>query len=100
MTKHTKGEWYVCENGHVREVDTDYVICTPGDGGHIDDDIILIPPTEQEANAQFIVKAVNAHEELVEACTEALNMVKNCSGNWPMGVTEKLGKALAKANHE
>lgn len=27
---------------------------------------------EAEANAQFIVKAVNCHDELVEACKEAL----------------------------
>ena len=32
---------------------------------------------EQEANAKFIVRACNSHYELLEACKEAYELVKN-----------------------
>ncbi len=33
-------------------------------------------PTERDANAQFIVKAVNCHEDLLMACHEALECIR------------------------
>ena len=35
---------------------------------------------ERDANAAFIVKAVNSHEALVEACQEALKIIE---AKWP-----------------
>ena len=32
---------------------------------------------KQKANAEHIVKCVNAHDELVDACKSALSMIKN-----------------------
>lgn len=50
-----------------------------------------------EANAAFIVKACNCHEELVQACKAAHDMVRNCPGNWQTQTADMLGMAIAKA---
>ncbi len=48
-----------------------------------------------EANAAFIVKAVNCHDELVEAAREALSWITNIDNS--AKVVGQLRKALEKA---
>lgn len=56
---------------------------------------------EMDSNADFIVRAVNSHDELVEACKEVLLWAKtpgNHGGNpYCMEFVKKAEKALAKA---
>ena len=46
----------------------------------------------KEANAEFIVRACNSHEELLEACKQALSVYKKESYN-----TASLEQAISKA---
>jgi len=62
--KHTKTPWVSgpCCGGE----DYPYTIITKGM-----ETVVIVPKQENgvmEANAQFIVKAVNCHDELLEAC--------------------------------
>ena len=93
MIKHTKGEWYFCENGHVRAVDTDYVICTPGDGGHIDDSIVLISPAEQEANGHRIASI----PKMLAALRATADYLKVCDPDCiPLDLKNEVEKAIGE----
>lgn len=49
----------------------------------------------QESNARLMAAA----PALLEACQEALRMVCNCTGNWQIGVAEKLECAIERATN-
>jgi hypothetical protein len=53
-----------------------------------------IPHEEAEANAAFIVKAVNAHDEMLQLLKEALYFVEH--GDAKMDTTRKIQAFLAK----
>lgn len=53
--QHTPTPWYVYAGGGIRTMDEEYV------------------PLFQAANAAFIVRAVNAHDDLVAALTRIAN---------------------------
>lgn len=63
-------------------------------------------PTSDEANAAFIVKAVNCHEELLEACKEALSALNiiNKLTEGPMAMPtpqmQRLQEVIATAEKE
>jgi hypothetical protein len=59
-----------------------------GDAREIDGGIAV-----QQSNALLMA----ASPTLLEACQEALRMVRNCTGNWQIGVTEKLERAIKRA---
>jgi hypothetical protein len=40
----------------------------------------VIDPDEDRANAEFIVRAANCHDELLTACERALSFVKSMNG--------------------
>ena len=57
---------------------------------------------EQEANAEFIVRACNSHEELLEACKEALPLCNEIIRDDPYAnmakkIATKLENVIAKA---
>lgn len=87
--EHTKGEWK--NNGLEIEVFGRGVIAqcpTTNIGGVI----------ECVANAQFIVRACNAHDDLLAACKEALELVYSSNKiDWDNILTPKLEAAIAKA---
>lgn len=70
MTEHTQLPW---------QQDGSYVFCTTAEGMHKDIADCARPLTasipEGKANAAFIVKACNAHEELVAALNACLEAV-------------------------
>jgi hypothetical protein len=47
----------------------------------------------QQSNALLMAAA----PALLEACQEALRMIRNCTGNWQIGVAEKLERAIKRA---
>ena len=57
---------------------------------------------EAQANAEFIVKACNAHYDLVEACEDALEALQNDVGEYEGDglIFGTLRKALKKAKGE
>jgi len=67
-TKYTPKAWYVCENGHVREVSNDAVICTPSNGGHTNPDIIIFDEDRRAQHARLIASAPDMLDAL-----EAIN---------------------------
>ena len=83
MSKHTKGPW---------EVRADWIV---GFNGALH--VATIPRAfdgdYSEANALLIAAA----PDLLAACKEALRMVRNCTGNWTLGVEDMLERAIAKA---
>ena len=64
----------------------------------------VVAAVVDEANAEFIVRACNAHDELLEACKDALNLLEECPTvtreSIPYDSTmwqQKLRAAIAKA---
>lgn len=68
--QHTPTPWMYYENGSVGRDKTPMYTIGFGIGG-------MLGEVVGEANAQFIVKAVNCHEELLEACKKALKHPEN-----------------------
>ena len=69
-TKHTTTPW-VYHSGMVWKDGPDVFPQGDRDGvpiARMDRETDETVPTERDANAEFIVRAVNVHEELVEAC--------------------------------
>lgn len=62
-------------------------------------DFIYAPrdESEQNANAAFIVKACNCHDELVTALKRSLNWLSSYPGNGAAGAYDEARSALAKA---
>lgn len=104
-TKHTPTPWAIvptvdCTRHNIfgRAVNQEYHIGTLQGGSIKDVDIA-------KANAAFIVRACNAHEELTEALKWALGVITTCEENahnidWSIGHFGRKGKAqaaLAKA---
>lgn len=88
MTKHTPTPWV--NNGE------GIIVCNDGDVFTMS--TTLLDDKEREANAAFIVKAVNCHDELVEALEIAY---KNLSGYEKGSITGiKISAALTKAKGE
>jgi len=61
--------------------------------------------TNEEANARFIVTACNSHDELLEACEEAMNYLTTLIGSRAFDLDTQdtlstLGAAIAKARAE
>lgn len=52
-----------------------------------------------EADAAFIVRAVNSHEELLEACKEIVRYMKNETDN-PEAVYDRVEQAIANAERK
>ena len=121
--QHTKTPWSIgywsgqCHINHKHNVSDckyDYYISKPREsndysscciaGGDKENYFDVIHPPEMyeynkeiyAANAKFIVKAVNSHDELVEALKEAVNYIK---GDFidADGIVEKLENALKNA---
>ncbi len=73
MSKHTKGKWEV--------MDEYFVACN---SGVIAKTYLGVPASKKveakwKANADFIVRACNSHDELLEACKKAISTFKNDS---------------------
>jgi hypothetical protein len=66
MSKHTPLPWTLSDNPHQKEcldiLGSGYVVASAWAGGDMDNDY--------EANAEYIVRAVNSHEDLLEALKE------------------------------
>lgn len=75
---HTPTPW-VCHSGMVWRPDED--VAFHGDGipiARMDRETPKTQPTERDANAHFIVRAVNSHADLVRAltrCQHALSLI-------------------------
>ena len=55
---------------------------------------VATSPVERDDNAAFIVKACNAHDELLEACKALHNVIHNICSNNPKAIREQ---AMARA---
>lgn len=101
MSKHTPTPWnFGTTAPHQRIIlggDNRRYICnvqihqTPRANGLLDED-------EREANAAFIVRACNAHDELLAVCKE----IEDASVYWseydvPLGILHRLRAAIANA---
>ncbi len=75
MNKHTPTPW------HIRDVDT-YTIRSQHGCEVARAARHHIPADEIKANAAFIVRAVNAHDALVEALTKAQGHIKCSLNGW------------------
>jgi len=104
--KHTDLPWQVKHS----DVEDQYLITGPG-GCYI----ALVDdqgePIDNQANAEFICRACNSHEELVEALTEARDYLNTIGNTLPEDVEDfvcnsvedvedRLSKAIAKADKE
>ena len=91
---HTKGPWKVdkVKNRLYGENNTSVIYNFPPQVGPTDND------QEQEANAEFIVRACNSHYDLLEACEMMLRLIEgeNLDEKFD-GETEVLRDAIAKA---
>lgn len=95
---HTPGPWHVQPIGRQGYIEADgpKFICD------MQADVCSAPAdvAEMEANAAFIVKACNCHEELVGAAEDALQSLKRLpdrAGAWRVTCIMQLEAALAKA---
>lgn len=76
QAKHTPTPWNYSENSVNAWSDSckdrgNIFSCQLRTGTHI-------PENQNEINAGFIVRAVNSHEELLEACKRVLAMLEHC----------------------
>ena len=79
---HTPGPWTISE----RRIGSEYVITAPG---------AIIGRICSEPNARFVVRACNAHDELLEALREIDDM---CVGKLPLTAQVKeIARAAIKA---
>jgi hypothetical protein len=80
MSKHTPGPWQARQNGKIITIDGDvngsyyYGIAQINARGDCDKGI---PSKLDRANAEFIVRACNSHDDLLEACKTALHEMRN-----------------------
>lgn len=99
MIEHTPIPWHVTESIDIRRC-PDSFICTCN--GYSDGSAIWFE--QDQANAEFIVRACNSHKDLVTACKAMLgglgihgpceeNSCPSCTAAYKMGVA-----ALEKAN--
>lgn len=96
-TKHTPTPWYVKNYGtHWNNPDIeDIAVCYGDDDEHICDTVY------EEADAAFIVRAVNSHEDLISALQEIHDGISSCMGDPAFfEIKEKAAEALAKARGE
>ena len=98
QTKHTPLPWKIA-----------FVRPTPGSrlvhDWHIEDaagKLVCWVPEVGPANAEFIVRACNSHEQLLEACKNLLTALDNCPGefNYSSAVEDAAGAAIAAAQKE
>ena len=105
-TKHTATPWKLSKNGDVETIrifcKNGYEVCRAsdlpsvfgnnryGDGG----------TKEQEANAEFIVRACNSHDALVEACQEMFEELLSQQYNPTSKIMKKWKQALKQAEGE
>jgi len=92
--EHTATPW-VCHSGMVWKLDKSWPGTHDIPIAKMDRDTSSTQPTERDANAEFIVRACNAHDELVEAAT--LVLVDLQHGQIHIANQLKLSQAIAKA---
>ena len=94
--EHKKGKWInICDNGShavdiMNEDATIYIGSCQGTQIGID-----LPVEVDEANAKHIVRCVNSHDALLEACKEAF--CELCNINQNQSLIDKLDAAIAQA---
>jgi len=77
QSKHTATPWKV-DNKLKQYVVADEVV-----GVRVGYPILSCCTENEETNAEFIVRAVNSHEALVEACNDALELLGGCQCERP-----------------
>jgi hypothetical protein len=85
-SEHTPTPWYVAGGKTIR-----YGVKGAGGDGWIG----KANWQNGEANAEFIVRAVNCHDELVAVMKEARD--KGYTAPWPDGLRDRINLAIAKA---
>jgi len=93
-TPHTPTPWFQ-DGSAIREEASDLIVCRASDGGHLTE--VLLTGDQIEANAAFIVRAVNAHDDLVKAL-KALTDCFDESGELCETAQDQLSVALEKAD--
>lgn len=90
----TKRPWIVSDNKfEITEIDNDSIICAT--------DFIDIPKKIYKANARLIVKAVNCHDELVEALKGVVRAIEYLNGTTKHSILYNNAKqALSKTESE
>lgn len=108
MSAHTDGPWRINERHHGEIVSEDFVLCLMlstamrGQNWHIDWNTPLPHSPEAQANAEFIVRACNAHYELLSVMLDMFenpNFQVAIGGNPSMvdALMERARAAIAKA---
>ena len=97
MSKHTELPWRVSESKR----EPNLVKIGTGDGGwlglaHVFGD----SDEEAEANAEFIVRAVNCHDDLLEACRRAMEAMQKHAPIYFNTDICRLQAQIAKAEKE
>lgn len=92
-TKHTPGPYYLCENGHIRQLTSDYCLARTEDGGHPEKQ--LLSDDEMQANGFLFSAAPDLLQALESAFEQAIE--EGVSTDLPMA---QMGKAIAKARGE
>ena len=94
--KHTPGPWMVNDQPSIYP----YVTAPSREGGPHRITLANCPHPadafhvhERDANAHLIAAA----PEMLEACKEALRLIRNQTGNWQLGTEDMLERAIAKA---
>jgi len=89
--KHTGGKWYVGRtnaSGFISIRSSDCrTVC----------EVLPQMPIETKANAEYIVRAVNCHAELIEACKHALAFIESNMGAKGIFRTNELYNVIKKA---
>ncbi len=98
-TKHTPTPWFI---ERINKQAPSIVHIVSRKGGTISDEVASVycadAGSEQEANAKFIVKAVNCHDELLAALKEYQRLYEEVqpAGGW-QGVYELGNAAIERA---
>ena len=97
MTEHTTVPWYVVPPAFRIGSRWQIRAQEPGQGNveSIIAEILWAGTERTKANAEFIIQACNAHEDLVKACEQALLRLGGYPGN--LFTIRILEEALAKA---
>ncbi len=92
MTKHTPGPWTVSVGKKSRIMAREIILAECWDE-------VYGPETqaESEANAAFIVRACNAHEDLLNACEVALSQLTEDREEYLDSDIQQIKDAIAKA---
>ena len=98
MSNHTPIPWRRCPHYIAIDSQDGYIVFQFADKYSDEEcgNLVRAPdPDVQFENAEFIVKAFNCHDELLEACKAALQSQESCERNCELPLSEREQNSIA-----